>query len=123
MTPEIQTFIDWTAKKYASTRIEVHDSPAGKLMVDIFVDDKLFVLEYWPKDACCYGVTHVTEDTNPFTGADEVFSNWADALAYLEKMLAEQVNPAATSIAKSAIELSTQKTIPPRSSEKLPNPH
>ena len=87
MANGLQKLIGEIAEHYPKARIEFDPLPSGVCVLDVWVGDRMFEMEYHPKRGT--GVSEITEQTVPFSGHDHGFESLPAAIDFFKERLAE----------------------------------
>lgn len=86
---EIKQLFERLRRDYPSIRIEYTRFDSGGAMLDVFIPDDAWALEFYPSVAPGVGVSSMKTSTYGFEGFENYFEVLADAESFLRKRLAE----------------------------------
>jgi hypothetical protein len=78
---KLREFSESLKVELPTARIELTEFPSGAAMLDVVIDNRLFVLEYYSNGQCGAGEVH--EDEGFLLGHPFVSDDWPGAAAYL----------------------------------------
>lgn len=87
MANHLQKLIGEIAENYPKARIEFDPLPSGVCFLDVWVGERMFVMQYDPKRGT--GVSEITEQSAPFSGHDHGFESLPEAVNFFKERLSE----------------------------------